>query len=353
MPRVGVAILGASGLVSQRMQQRIAMHPWFELVAVAGQSVNTLLSDLDWHLDDPRPQSIEESELQIIDIHSEQLANALVNKKVQVAFSALPGQPALEIEKRLVEAGIHVFSNASAYRMHQNVPLIVADVNPEALVRPSDGTALHACATNCTLIPVLHPLFLLTQQHVIQKVIVRSEQALSGAGWKLLFNDELRTKAIGNEIEGEAEKIVEEAEKILRIGGIEWDVQCKRVDERDGHIVNVNVHVEDSPTYEEIHELLSNGYSDQLLQLPSQPEIPMVVVQSEPTRQAFLWNGKTMESIDPSSDLKAGMTTTVQLIDVVDGRISFRALSHNTIRGAAGGVLLLAELAYENNMIHQ
>ena len=351
MARVGVAILGASGLVSQRMQQRLSMHPWFKLVAIAGQSADTLLSDLDWHLDEARPQSIEECELRILDIHSKQLANTLLNENVQLAFSALPSQPALEIEKRLVEAGIHVFSNASAYRMHATVPLVVADVNPEALIAPSDGSALHACATNCTLIPLLHPLFLLTQQYAIQKVIVRSEQALSGAGWKLLFNDELRTKAIGNEIEGEAVKIVEEAEKILRTDGIEWDVQCKRVDERDGHIVNVDVHVADSPTYEEIHELLSNGYSEHLLQLPSQPEKPMVVVQSEPIRETFLWNGQTMESIDPSSDLKAGMTTTVQFIDVVDGRISFRALSHNTIRGAAGGVLLLAELAYQNNMI--
>ena len=351
MARVGVAILGASGLVSQRMQQRIAMHPWFELVAVAGQSADTLLSDLDWYLDEPRPQSIEESELRIIDIHSEQLVNALVKVNVQLAFSALPSQPALEIEKRLVDAGIHVFSNASAYRMHPNVPLIVADVNPKDLIGPSDRTGLHACATNCTLIPVLHPLFLLTQQHTIQKVVVRSEQALSGAGWKLLLNDDLKTKAIGNEIEGEAEKIIEEAEKILVVDGIEWDVKCKRVDERDGHIVNVDAHVADSPTYEEIHELLSNGFSEHLLQLPSQPEKPMDVVQSEPTRETFLWNGQTLDYIDPSSDLKAGMTTTVQLIDVVDGRISFRALSHNTIRGAAGGVLLLAELAYQNNMI--
>ena len=351
MSSIGVAILGASGLVSQRMQQRIAMHPWFKLVAVAGQSTDILLSDVEWHLDEPRPQSIEESKLRIIDIHSEQLANELVNENVQLAFSALPSQPALEIEKRLVEAGIHVFSNASAYRMYPNVPLIVADVNPEALIAPSYGAALHACATNCTLIPVLHPLFLLTKQHAIQKVVVRSEQALSGAGWKLLLDDELRTKAIGNEIEGEAEKIIEEAEKILHIDGIKWDVQCKRVDERDGHVVNVDVHVADSPTFEEIHELLSSGYSEHLLQLPSQPEKPMVVVQSEPIRETFLWNGQTMESIDPSSDLKAGMTTTVQLIDVLDGRISFRALSHNTIRGAAGGVLLLAELAYQNNMI--
>ena len=351
MSRVGVAILGASGLVSQRMQQRLSMHPWFELVAIAGQSSDTLLSDLDWHLDEPRPQSIEERELRILDIHSEQLANALLKQHVKLAFSALPSQPALEIEKRLVEAGIHVFSNASAYRMHSNVPLIVADVNPDALLQPTEGSTLHACATNCTLIPVLHPLFVLAQHHTITKVVVRSEQALSGAGWKLLYNDELKSKAIGNEIEGEAEKIIEEAEKILRIDGIEWDVQCKRVDEIDGHIVNVDVHVADSPAYEEIHELLSNGYSVDLPQLPSQPEIPLAIVQSKPTRDAFLWNGQTMDSIDPSNDLKAGMTTTVQLIDVVDDRISFCALSHNTIRGAAGGVLLLAELAYQNNML--
>ena len=351
MSRVGVAILGASGLVSQRMQQRLSMHPWFELVAIAGQSSNTMLSDIDWRLDEPRPQSIEESELRILDIHSDRLANALLKQNVQIAFSALPSQAALNIEKRLVKAGIHVFSNASAYRMHPNVPLIVADVNPDALIRPLEGTTLHACATNCTLIPVLHPLFLLTQHHTIRKVVVRSEQALSGAGWKLLYNDELQTKAIGNEIDGEAEKIIEEAEKILRTNEIEWDVQCKRVDEIDGHIVNVVVHVTDLPTKKEINQLLSNGYSEHLLQLPSQPEIPMAVVQTKPSRDAFLWNGQTMDSLDPSSDLKAGMTTTVHLNDVVDGKISFCALSHNTIRGAAGGVLLLAELAYQNNML--
>ena len=161
----------------------------------------------------------------------------------------------------------------------------------------------------------------------------------------------MQSKAIGNEIDGEAEKIIEEAEKILRTNEIEWDVQCKRVAEIDGHIVNVEVHVTDLPTKKEINQLLSNGYSEHLLQLPSQPEIPMAVVQTKPSRDAFLWNGQTMDSLDPSSDLKAGMTTTVHLNDVVDGKISFCALSHNTIRGAAGGVLLLAELAYQNNML--
>ena len=100
MSRVGVAILGASGLVSQRMQQRLSMHPWCELVAIAGQSSNTMLSDIDWRLDEPRPQSIEESELRILDIHSDRLANALLKQNVQIAFSALPSQAALNIEKR-------------------------------------------------------------------------------------------------------------------------------------------------------------------------------------------------------------------------------------------------------------
>ena len=150
MSRVRAAILGASGLVSQRMQQRLSMHPWFELVAVAGRAVDTKLSALDWYLDEPRPQFIDECDINILDIHDEHLSTKLLQKNVQVVFSALPSQPAIEIEAGLVNAGLHVFSNASAYRMHPDVALVVADVNPDALIQPRDGRALHACATNCT-----------------------------------------------------------------------------------------------------------------------------------------------------------------------------------------------------------
>ncbi|DAC52779.1 MAG TPA: hypothetical protein HA320_05795, partial [Candidatus Poseidoniaceae archaeon] len=191
MSRVPVAILGASGLVSQRMQQRLATHPWFELVAVAGQSQGTNLADIEWHLDELRPEVLDSSEIKILDINDGNLAEELKNRSVIAVFSALPSEPALRIEANLVNAGLHVFSNASAYRMHPEVSLVVADVNPEALHAPS-GQALHACATNCTLIPILHPLSVLSQHYTVTKVVARSEQALSGAGWKLLHNRELK-----------------------------------------------------------------------------------------------------------------------------------------------------------------
>ena len=349
MSRVHVAILGASGLVSQRMQQRLAMHPWFELVAVAGQSPGTNLADIEWHLDEPRPELLNSSEIKILDINHGNLSQELKKRNVTVVFSALPSEPALRIESELVSSGLHVFSNASAFRMHPHVPLIVADVNPEAL-DASSGQALHACATNCTLIPILHPLSVLSQNYTITKVIARSEQALSGAGWKLLHNQELKMRAIDQEIPGEAEKIVEEIERILDLNA-EWSVQTKRVDERDGHIVHVEVHVDNTPTFDMVASLLQS--EEQTLALPSQPTHSMECIQSEPNREEHLWNGQSMTPLDPSMDLKAGMTTTVQLKSVENGVVSFIGLSHNTIRGAAGGVVLLAELAYSKKYFEQ
>ena len=349
MSRVPVAILGASGLVSQRMQQRLATHPWFELVAVAGQSQGTNLADIEWHLDELRPEVLDSSEIKILDINDGNLAEELKNRSVIAVFSALPSEPALSIEANLVNAGLHVFSNASAYRMHPEVSLVVADVNPEALHAPS-GQALHACATNCTLIPILHPLSVLSQHYTVTKVVARSEQALSGAGWKLLHNRELKLQAIDQEIPGEAEKIVEEIERILDLNA-EWDVQTKRVDERDGHIVHVEVHVENAPTYDMVASLLQS--KEQPHALPSQSIPGMESIQSELRREDHLWNGQSMTPLDPSMDLKAGMTTTVQLTSVENGVVSFTGLSHNTIRGAAGGVVLLAELAYMKNYFEQ
>ena len=281
MSRVRVAILGASGLVSQRMQQRLSMHPWFELVAVAGRATGTKLSDVDWCLDEPRPQFIDECDINILDIHDEHLSTKLLQKNVQVVFSALPSQPAITIEADLVKAGLHVFSNASAYRMHADVALVVADVNPDALVQPEDGQALHACATNCTLIPILHPLSVLKRHYTITTVVVRSEQALSGAGWTLLHDAEKRTEAINKEIQGEADKIIEEIERILHLDAIMWDVQCKRVDKRDGHIVHVDVHLVEQPTMQSVVSILENIEVDHLNPLPSQPEFSMTLKQSE------------------------------------------------------------------------
>ena len=228
--------------------------------------------------------------------------------------------------------------------MHQEVPLVVADVNPESLKQWPGELGLLACATNCTLIPVLHPLHVIANHHRITQVKVRSEQALSGAGWTLLLDDEKRKAAIGNEIEGEAEKLIEEAERILQIHA-EWDVRCKRVDAEEGHIVNVELELEQNVTYEEIKSLLLSQEYHHLIHLPSAPASPIIVLEESPTRAKHLWGSFQDSNPNPSQNLVAGMETIVHIEAVEGATVKFKALSHNTIRGAAGGVVLLAELA--------
>lgn len=344
MPSARVAILGAGGFVSQRMQQRLANHPWFDLVAIAGQDSGQMLATVPWRLKHRKPEALNHISEPILDVHSQELHSSLKALGVTIVFSALPSSPAHTIEARLSRNGLVVFSNASAYRMHQEVPLVVAEVNPESLKQWPGEFGLLACATNCTLIPVLHPLHVIANHHRVTKVKVRSEQALSGAGWALLLNDEKRKAAIGNEIEGEAEKLIEEAERILRINA-EWDVICKRVDAEEGHIVNVELELEQNVTYEEIKSLLLSQEYNHLNQLPSAPQSPIIVLDESPTRAKHLWGSFQGSNPNPSQNLTAGMETVIHIEAVEGSSVKFKALSHNTIRGAAGGVVLLAELA--------
>ena len=350
MPSTRVAILGAGGFVSQRMQQRLARHPWFDLVAIAGREHGRSLSDLDWRLQHKRPNSLDLLSEPILDVHSPELPLRLKALGVTIVFSALPSGPAQKIEPHLTRSGLVVFSNASAYRMHPEVPLVVADVNPETLEKWPGEFGLLACATNCTLIPVLHPLHIIAKHHRVKHVKIRSEQALSGAGWTLLFDDEQRKLAIGNEIEGEAQKLIEEAERILQLN-TEWDVVCTRVDEEEGHIVNVEVELDAIVTVEEINALLRSHNYSHLSKLPSSPPTPLIVLEEPPSRDVHLWGSSQSSNPDPSQDLLAGMETCVH-VEMVEGTIvKFKALSHNTIRGAAGGVVLLAERAIADGHI--
>ena len=344
MPSARVAILGAGGFVSQRMQQRLANHPWFDLVAVAGQDSGRMLTTVPWRLKHKRPEALNTISEPILDVHSPELHRSLKSLGVSIVFSALPSSPAHAIEALLSRNGLVVFSNSSAYRMHPEVPLAVADVNPESLKQWPGELGLLACATNCTLIPVLHPLHVIANHHRIVRVKVRSEQALSGAGWTLLLDEEKRKAAIENEIEGEAEKLIEEAERILRINA-EWDVGCKRVDAEEGHIVNVELELEQNVTYEEIKSLLLSQEYNHLVQLPSAPTSPIIVLDESPTRAKHLWGSFQDSNPNPSQNLIAGMETILHIEAVEGPTVKFKALSHNTIRGAAGGVVLLAELA--------
>lgn len=316
--RFKVAILGASGLVGQRLQELLFDHPFFEVVAIAGSpnSVGLMQEEIEWRLESPKPR---------YDILICSMSDI---PDVDIAFSALPNNVAEVVEPSLVARGIHVFSNASTFRRIAGIPLVIPEVNPEDM-RSYDG---HACATNCTVVPVITPIIGLKSLGIVS-VTIHTRQALSGAGWRLLFDKDALAGNVNPLIPGEEEKLIAELKYLL---GMEIPViaSCNRVPERDGHFVSCGVEVSKETNLEEVLELMNIP----TLNLPSSPRVVNNIIDDSPNREEHLWEGD-------------GMTTTVGNIRVDSNIIRFDALSHNTVRGAAGGVILLAEFAVKESYI--
>ena len=318
MSRYSVAILGASGLVGQRLQELLYNHPFFEVVAIAGspKHVGLMFEEIEWRLDSQRPN---------YDILICSMSDI---PDVDITFSALPSNVAEIVEPSLVARGIHVFSNASAFRRVAGIPLVIPEINPEAM-RAYEG---HACATNCTVVPVVMPIKGLLPLG-IKSVTIQTRQALSGAGWRLLSDESALAGDVNPFIQGEEEKLIAEFKHLLDLE-IPVIASCNRVPHRDGHFVSCGVEVSRSTSIEEVSKMMTLPSLD----LPSSPRVVNMIIEESPNRAEHLWTGH-------------GMTTTVGNIRVEGNIIRFDALSHNTIRGAAGGVILLAEFAVQESYI--
>ena len=237
----GAVVLGASGLVGQRLQQRLANHPMFSLRALAGSQRTAGMNpgELPWGLEGQAP-SLDLPP--VLDVQDSGLVEHLRDLGVSWAFSAVPSDVALALEPRLVDGGIQVCSNASAYRRRTHIPLVVADVNPHHLQTRPEGSVLHACATNCTLIPLLMPYLALHRAFGVRTYTATSEQARSGAGYGLLRGE----VPFSFDIPGEAEKTMGELtwiagdlhEGTVHPSTVDGQMRCQRVDEADGHTVS-------------------------------------------------------------------------------------------------------------------
>ena len=342
-----VAILGASGLVAQRFQQRLANHPWFELVAVYGspRTDGAKLEELEWHLPEPRP-NIPSMVVRSLDSLMDDVED------FEVVFSALPSDVAINIEKPLAKAGLFVFSNASTHRMDDDVPLIVADLNPHHLLplrAHETSNGFLACSTNCTVVPAALPLKPLWDFIGLDRVSITTEQSISGGGYELLkkFRE---TGEHPKEIPGEADKIHEECLSLLgraqengvKPANLPVEVNVSRVQREYGHIVNVEAELHFEKDAAEVREWMNNYQSrPQALELPSAPPSPFIFVDE-----------LIPESIgNPAENLKVGMAVRINQFAVNGKTVTFQAWSENTIRGAAGGTVLLAELAVAEGML--
>jgi aspartate-semialdehyde dehydrogenase len=272
-------------------------------------------------------------------------------------FSALPTDSAQKWESRLAEAGYAIFSNASAHRMDSDVPLLIPEVNPGHLdllphQQASRGWSRGFIVTNpnCTSRPMTMALAPLHERFGVEAVIATSMQALSGAGYPGVPSLDLIDNIMPFVAESEEIKMNTEPNKMLgpstgrqvETAGITISAHCNRVPVSDGHLVTVSVRFKTKPALEEIRETWQSWEPlPQQLGLPSAP-VPALVVRPEPNRP------------QPRLDRDAGhgMATSIGRLrpcEVLDVR--FVCLAHNTVRGAAGGSVLNAELMVAQGLL--
>lgn len=348
MSKIPVAILGATGLVGQRLVQLLAEHPWFEMRALAASdnSVGKKYADAaKWKL----PNDIPE------------IARALIVQAcepgvdVPLVFSALPSDVAGTIEEDFAARGYLVSSNASNHRMDADVPLVIPEVNPDHLDlirvqrarRQSSGAIV--CNPNCSTIHLTLALKPLADAFGLRRVIVTTMQALSGAGYPGVAALDIVDNVIPF-IGGEEPKLETEPLKILgalendRVSNLDVRISaaCNRVATWDGHLETVSVELVQKPNIDQLRRVMLQFTSEpQALRLPSAPARP-IIVRDEPDRP--------QPRLD--RDIERGMASVVGRLrecNVLDYK--FVVLGHNTLRGAAGGTVLNAELLVAKKMI--
>lgn len=334
-PTINVGILGATGMVGQRLIERLAHHPLFDItfLGASPRSAGKKYSDAArWRLASTCP---------IPDMMVHECTVDAYPDNVQLLFSALDSAPALNIEKEAVRSGRYVVSNASAYRMDPSIPLIIPEVNPDhlSLLKDQPGIITNP---NCCAIPLALSLAPL-QDFGIRSVCVSTYQAVSGAG----YPGESAWDMIGNvhpHAGNEEEKLAIEPQKILGTPSLPADfpisARCVRVPTADGHLLGVQVLLEQSVTPDQAIQRFRE-YTSEAGILYSSPE-PLFVIHTNrdrPSPRFDIMNGDGMA-------ISVGRIERCSVMS-----LKYFVLAHNTIRGAAGAAIANAELLASKNLL--
>jgi len=339
--RLRVAVLGATGSVGQQFVALLDGHPWFEVASLTGSERTTgsrYGESCHWLLETPMPAWARE--MPVLPSDPETAGAAL-------AFSALPADQAREIEPRFAQAGTWVCSNASAFRREPDVPILLPEVNPQHLAlaaaqRQRGWKGGIICNPNCTSTGLTVALKPLQDAFGLRQVFAVSLQALSGAGYPGVPSMDILDNVIPY-IAGEEDKLEWEPRKMLgqldagaiHLAEFGISAQVNRVAVTAGHLVCLAVALEKPAAIERVAQVLQDYQSPEVSRaLPSAPQ-PVIVLRTETDRP------------QPRLDRRTGngMTTVVGRLRgdaIFDAKMV--VLSHNTIRGAAGGAIFNAEL---------
>ncbi|HLH34866.1 MAG TPA: aspartate-semialdehyde dehydrogenase [Alloacidobacterium sp.] len=340
MQRQKIGILGATGMVGQRFIQLLEQHPWFEVawLAASDKSSGKRYGDaVKWKLDTALPVHIADMPV----------SPASPVGAPKVIFAALDSDIARELEPKFAAAGCAVISNSSAFRMQEDVPLVIPEVNASHLPllenqswRKQSGGYI-VTNPNCSAIGLVLALKPLEERFGIESIFVSTMQAVSGAGYPGVASLDILGNVVPY-IKSEEEKMQEETLKLLgslkgsRVQALNARISahCNRVPVEDGHTESVSIKLRTQATREQILAAWSEFKPLAGQDLPTAPAQPIEFVAADDRPQPRLdrMRGNGMAAT-------VGRLRPCTLLDW-----KFTVLSHNTIRGAAGAALLNAEL---------
>ena len=352
MKKLKAAILGATGMVGQRFIEALVDHPQFEvcaLAASAGRDGNRYEDTKRWKLISPLPKYIADMRFITIEV------DAIKKSGARVAFSALPSDVAVELERDLADEGIAVFSNTASHRMDADVPLLIPEVNHESIDMIEGRKGFIVTNANCSTTGLVLPLKVLMPLG-IKRVFTSTYQAVSGAGYPGVPSLDILGNIIPH-IGGEEEKIQREAKKILgrydaakktvENAHFELHASCVRIPAIDGHFEVAEVEVGKKVSEKEVIDLFETFESPDVVKtLPTAPEKP-IIYRHEPDRPQHRYD---VDAGEPR-ERAWGMAVSVGRVRVIDNFVRFVLISHNTRRGAAPGSILNAELAISRGFL--
>lgn len=338
--RQRIGILGATGMVGQRFIQLLEHHPWFEVAWLAASdrsSGKKYVDAVKWRLDTDLPARIAQMPI----------SPAVPDNAPKVIFAALDADIAREMEPAFAAAGCAVISNSSAFRMHEDVPLVIPEVNADHLPiletqswRKESGGYI-VTNPNCSAIGLVLVLKPLVERFGVDSIFVTTMQAVSGAGYPGVASMDILGNVVPY-VKNEEEKM--EAEtlrllgtrdgKVVRPLAAKMSAHCNRVAVEDGHTESVSIKLSRKAAREEILEAWREFTPLAGRGLPTAPDQPVEFtgIEDRPQPRLDKWRGRGMAAT-------VGRLRPCGLLDW-----KFTLLSHNTIRGAAGAALLNAEL---------
>ena len=350
---IKVGVLGATGAVGQRFVQLLEGHPWFQVTALgaSGRAVGKKYgAAAGWRISPDVPAYARD--MTMVEGEPGPAWDC------DIVFTSLPADIAGEYEKKFAAAGYKIFSNSRNHRYDADVPLIIPEINPEhsgmlAYQQKQRGWEGGFIVTNpnCTTIHLALALKPLQDAFGLNKVLVTTMQAVSGAGYPGVPSLDVIDNVMPHDYDEEA-KVESEPLKImgqfdaegLRFINAEFAISatCTRVAVREGHTESVSVELGRSTTLEEVAAALAEFEAEpQRRLLPSAPRRP-VILRTEPNRPQVLLDRE-------GEGQMATVVGRLQKCKVLDYK--FLLVGHNTIRGAAGASILNAELLAAQGLI--